>query len=460
MIEYIVKKSNITESELLRLVAEKKKRIGAGYLTDQGALFLVAADLGIDIEQPRLDLSLKDIYPGVRDLELISRVLKIYPIRKITREDGSTTLLRRLVLYDNDAKVRLTLWDNLALLPDNLGLHIGDTIRINKVYARSSPDGKVDLNTSIKSMIEVIKDNIPHIRPIDKLALDLSEIEEGDNLVIDGIVSQAPRISNFTNKRGEYSKVLRMQISNHKNMQVVIWNVEDNNIPRIMKRGDRIRLIGFRTKRDQSGELELHGDEGSVIELKDDKYELDTIQLRVISIVDKDDGLFALSIDKESNVYILSITDDLARDKIKDNLLIECIPSRIYGNNIILDEDSYIRVLDEDLEIPNPSELEVKISDIKPDDESIYFLEAIVLLPPRLQEVQVRDESINYAETLLGDDTGEVKLVGWRDLASMIEEITTGNRIKVYGVSAIGRDGSIELRLRPFSKIIKINYDM
>ena len=32
-------------------IAEKKKKIGSGYLTDQGELFLVAADLGISLQQ-------------------------------------------------------------------------------------------------------------------------------------------------------------------------------------------------------------------------------------------------------------------------------------------------------------------------------------------------------------------------------------------------------------------------
>ena len=32
-------------------IAEKKDKIGSGYLTDQGALFLVASDLGISLEQ-------------------------------------------------------------------------------------------------------------------------------------------------------------------------------------------------------------------------------------------------------------------------------------------------------------------------------------------------------------------------------------------------------------------------
>jgi replication factor A1 len=458
MIEYILEHSDLTESELLKLVAEKKEKVGAGYLTDQGALFLVAADLGVDIEQPTLDMSLKDLYAGAKDINIMARILKIYPIKKITRNDGSSTTLRTLVIYDNDAKVRLTLWDTMAMLPDTLALKVGDIIKVNKAYARSSPDGRVSLSTSSRTSIELVEEEVPHITPIDRLSLDPSDInEENDNLVVNGIIAATPRITSFTNKRGEKSKVLHMQVSNDKSIRVVVWNIDEQSLPKIIKKGEKVRLIGFRGKLNQFGDIELHGDEGSKIELEEDKEEPDIMQLRIVSVVAKDNNALALAIDKEGNPSLLSISNtSLSTDDIKSNMLIECIPSRIYGNTIILDEDSYTRVI-EDQDIPTPDMLEVKINDIKPEEDNIYFLEAITLLPPRVQEVQVRDESVNYAETLLGDDTGEIRLVGWRESASMIENINTGKRIKVYGVSAsISRDGSAELRLKPFSQIIEV----
>ena len=44
MIEFVLeKKPETTLEQLKELIEEKKRRIGAGYLTDQGALFLVAS---------------------------------------------------------------------------------------------------------------------------------------------------------------------------------------------------------------------------------------------------------------------------------------------------------------------------------------------------------------------------------------------------------------------------------
>ena len=51
MIEIVLqKKQELSAEEVRDLIDEKKRKIGAGYLTDQGALFLVAADLGISFD--------------------------------------------------------------------------------------------------------------------------------------------------------------------------------------------------------------------------------------------------------------------------------------------------------------------------------------------------------------------------------------------------------------------------
>ena len=48
VIEIILQvKPEINAETVKDMIEEKKRTVGAGYLTDQGALFLVAADLGI-----------------------------------------------------------------------------------------------------------------------------------------------------------------------------------------------------------------------------------------------------------------------------------------------------------------------------------------------------------------------------------------------------------------------------
>ena len=69
MLEHVLeKKPEMSLEDLKELIEEKKRKIGAGYLTDQGALFLVAADLGISFETiPKTESGIKDLYVGARD---------------------------------------------------------------------------------------------------------------------------------------------------------------------------------------------------------------------------------------------------------------------------------------------------------------------------------------------------------------------------------------------------------
>ena len=50
-------------------IKEKKDKIGSGYLTDQGALFLVASDLGISLEESqKTEIELKDLFVGAKEV--------------------------------------------------------------------------------------------------------------------------------------------------------------------------------------------------------------------------------------------------------------------------------------------------------------------------------------------------------------------------------------------------------
>ena len=43
--------------------------------------------------------------------------------------------------------------------------------------------------------------------------------------------------------------------------------------------------------------------------------------------------------------------------------------------------------------------------------------------------------SVSVTDTLIGDDTGEIRLVGWRDSSNDLEKLKVGDRIRIMGVS-------------------------
>src|SRR5690349_22611431 len=107
MVELLLRqKPEIKAEQIRELIDEKKRKVGAGYLTDQGALFLVAADLGISFESiPKNQGGLKDLYIGAKDVSVVGRIMNIYPVYKFTRrESEEQTATRTIVIYDKDAR--------------------------------------------------------------------------------------------------------------------------------------------------------------------------------------------------------------------------------------------------------------------------------------------------------------------------------------------------------------------
>ena len=166
-------KPELTKEAIDDRIKEKKEKIGTGYLTDQGALFLIASDLGISLKQSlKVEIGLKDIYVGAKDVSIESRVLNISPTKQFSRKDGSPFLLRTMTVYDNDSTASVKLWDEKANLPGIEELKPGDLIKIIKAYVKSDLNGSPTINVGSGSNIESANKE-SKICPIDDLAVDV-----------------------------------------------------------------------------------------------------------------------------------------------------------------------------------------------------------------------------------------------------------------------------------------------
>ena len=471
MIEALLsQKPEVSAEQIRDMIDEKKRKIGAGYLTDQGALFLVAADLGISFENvPKAQFGIKDLYIGAKDVTVTARIMNIYPIRKFTKKDtNEESKNRTLTIYDKESSVKLKLWDNQTNIPDQIGLKPGDLIKISQGYVKSGLDGRPIINLGSNGVIEQINDKDNAIPNIDSKLISIDDVKDAqDNVVIVGKVKSNPRISEFTNMRGEQNKSLQMQIANEdgsRTLRVVIWNVEEERIPKVFNTGATVKFIGVRIKQANpqygKGDFEIHGDEGTSLEFFGSQEEVEAIPLRILSI-GRESGrgnVTCLAINREGKFVTLIVDSILMNEEITSEAMIECVPSRIFGSSITLSKDeSYVRVIDDDPSFPKLSILESKIKDVLLSDNP-FVLEAIVLQSPNVTQVNTKTgEVVAVTDTLLGDDTGEIRLVGWRHHSSTINHLKVGDRIKVIGATSNnGREGKVELTLKPYSSILEI----
>jgi len=450
-------KPELTKQDIEDRIKQKKEKIGTGYLTDQGALFLIASDLGISLKQTlKVEMNLKDLYVGAKDVSIESRVLNISPAKQFSRKDGSPFLLRTMTVYDNDSAVSVKLWDEKANLPGIEELKPGDLIKIIKAYIKSDLNGSPTINVGSGSNIEPTNKE-SKIRAVDELTIDASEVKENqNNLVVSGKIDGSITTLEFTNRRGEPGKGLRMRLKGNDDATkgVVIWGKDESFLPKVIPQNAKVRLLGVRTKLGNQG-LEIHGNDATLIEIEGGK-ESEPVIVRIASMKRNDGGkTVAMGIDNKKNTVYLTDSSNML-DSISTGDVIECMPAQVFGNAVTINHNSFVRKIDDE-SIPQLSSLRTKISEIK--SENNYCVEAIILKEPEKREVQTKTgETILLSEMFVEDASGQIWIKGWRNQAILLDGLSSGEIISVTAVNAkAGLEGRTELFLTPFSAVAKKN---
>ena len=452
----IEQKPELTRDEIQAKINSKKEKIGAGYLSDSGALFLVASDYGITLaEQPKVEMEIKDLYAGAKEISLEVRVLSMSPIKQFSKKDGSPLYLRTMTVYDSNSTASVKLWNEKASLPGIEELKPGDLIKIVKAYVKSDLDSTPTINIGSNSNIEAV-DSPSEIPTIDGITKDLSEIKgvEKDLAIfgkIDGIVSEM----RFTNSRGQPGKALRMKLKggDGSSMRVVLWGRDETAIPNMISQDAVVRLLGVKTKDGRQG-LEIHGDDATLIQVEGAK-EAGPVIVRVLSIAPAENGRnLILGVDSKKSLFNISDSSNVT-GAIAGGDVIECMPSKAYGNSISLDENSFVRKLDDDSAIPRLPQIRTKIDGVKMDE--ICCIEAIVIKLSERREIQTKTgDSVSLSEMYVEDETGHIWVKGWRNQARLIDKCELGEIVSITGVNTkAGLEGRKELVLTAFSNITK-----
>ena len=447
----------LSRSVIEERISEKKEKVGAGYLTDQGAIFLVAADLGVSLEQTqKSEVAIKDLYIGAKEVTLESRVLNISPTKQFTKKDGSSFSLRTITVYDNNSTASVKLWDEKANLPGLEDLKPGDLIKIIKAYVKSDLTGAPTINIGSGASIETSQSE-SDIVSIDSKITDVSEISDDQrDLIVSGTLGSAMSLLEFTNSKGQPSKALKFRLrGENKNLvNVVLWGKDESILPKVIGQDAKVKLFGVRTKTGMQG-LEIHGNDATLIDVEGDTEIQPTI-VRLLAIEkDQAGNITGLAIDKSKKLVRITDAANTIDSFAKDDIL-ECMPSKIFGNTIQIDQDSFVRKIDDET-VPTVAEIRTKITEVSEGND--YSVEAIVLKAPERKDIQTKSgENIQLSEMFVEDDSGQIWIKGWRQQADLMDSYTLGDIITILGVNARpGLEGKLDLVLTPYSKIIKKN---
>ncbi len=432
--ELLSDRPELSREELMRRIEEKKETVGAGYLTDQGALFLVAGELGVALRRPASssDMTISDIYIGANDVTVVARVLAVYPISTYSRKDGGVGRYRRLVLFDGKSTVRLTVWEEGVDQVDRFGIGVDVPIRVVNGYVKQGLDGKPNLNVGKRGRLELATEAQVQAKlaKLSVVAEKLTTIsQERAITAMECVVGTQPRYSEFVRSDGSPGSLFQFGVSGvggKDETRVVIWSPAAR--PEL-KPGQAVVITNLKSRRSSSGDFEIHGDAGSAIVFGGGK---ESILLRIVATEKTPIGAILLGIDKERKARSIELGSGDAGVASGD--LVKVTPDEERGERLVCKSTDAVQIAN-DMQFPGLQELATKLRDAK-DEASQIMVEVIALSHGSVNDVRLKDGSaVKKGELVVGDDTAEMKVVGWREHSDRIMGIQPGERLRISGVS-------------------------
>ena len=147
IIEKIKEKSSISDDDLDAKIKEKMDQL-SGLISKEGAAYIVANDMGVKLLQSEGPVKIKDIYSGMRSVEMCGKVVRVFPVNEFER-NGMKGRVVNFLVADETGQLRVTLWNDKVDLLSQFG--VGDIIKITDAFAKENMGRKeLHLNTNSK----------------------------------------------------------------------------------------------------------------------------------------------------------------------------------------------------------------------------------------------------------------------------------------------------------------------
>lgn len=260
ILEKITEATGMKKEEVLKRVEEKKREL-SNLISDEGAAYIIAKDLGITlIKRKSYDIKIGNIVAGMKNINVIGRVLDVSDVKTFERGDerGEGKLLSFLI-GDDSGVIRVVLWDEE--IEKFRGFSKGDVIRIVDAYVRDN-FGIPELRVS-RGNIELVTGEdakkIPSIEEISKIEREyprynISDLEEGRYASIRACLVQVFDINPFFFVCPECNQVVKdfCEIHRKKEPMLVISGVADDgtgNIRIVIFRENAEKILGLSSKK-------------------------------------------------------------------------------------------------------------------------------------------------------------------------------------------------------------------
>ncbi|TFF90737.1 MAG: DUF2240 family protein [Promethearchaeota archaeon] len=300
-IKKIVKATGLSRKEIQDLVENKKKEL-KGLISEEGALFVIAKELGVDVKEENkellkdIEIKTTDISPNMKNITLVGRVRNIRDVYTFDKKDGSQGQVASFVLADNEGEIRVVLWDQLANIVNDPAFEKNELVKILNAYAKKDKNGNTEIHLGRLGRVIIGPEDVDYKKypKIKQAFTSIKNVSLNDRIVsIKGKILQKFPINEFTRKDGEKGKVQSMNLMDQSGtIRVTFWN-EDVEKLSPFQTGDSISITGLSPRLSTYDEktIELYGNSNTELKEMDDTLEVEADQVEKISELQERKGI-------------------------------------------------------------------------------------------------------------------------------------------------------------------------
>ncbi|MFT4304299.1 MAG: OB-fold nucleic acid binding domain-containing protein [Candidatus Woesearchaeota archaeon] len=157
-----LRENGLSDDEINVKIKQKMDQL-SGLISKEGAAHIIANEMGIKlVEKTSGQLKIKDIMPGMRNIDTVGKVTNIFDIREFQRQNGDSSKVGSLIVGDETGTLRIVCWGSQA---DNLSkISKDDIVKIVSAYVRENQGRKeLHLNDNSKFIINPAGESIGDI---------------------------------------------------------------------------------------------------------------------------------------------------------------------------------------------------------------------------------------------------------------------------------------------------------
>ncbi len=109
-INKIIEDTGLSRTDIQSLVEEKKEEL-KGLISDEGALFVIAKELGVDVTSEskellnEIELNISDIILNMKNIVIVGRIKDIFHVNSFKKSSGETGHVGSFLLHDNTGDI-------------------------------------------------------------------------------------------------------------------------------------------------------------------------------------------------------------------------------------------------------------------------------------------------------------------------------------------------------------------